>query len=419
MSSTSFLGASNANILFMTYDTSYVGIGCFDPATKLDVAGHATMRSNVVTKGVATFSNDVTLANNGFVTMSTSNNNLGISKSTPVEKLDVAGKIQTSSQFLASSNQDADAPAFTFTGNSNTGMFRPSNNNLAFSTAGTERIRVDNNGYIGIGLSNPTKLLDVNGDTLMRGKVTANDDVTMYSNVTIMGRLNVSNVTYITSNVYIYSSETVQSNLIVNGDGSVGNNFSVQGATLCSSNLEVIGVGSFSNSLILGSNNGKVEFTTSNNMLGVNIARAPRADLDISGGNILAKNFQRLSKSAENSNPLNITINWENAHNANNLYHLVADVYQSITNGNEAGFRTQRLGIGVSNSIVSWYQNPQVFGSSNAYLTLEVVSSATTSKSITLQSSTTWQTTGDCCHGFNIDIVHFPYTSNVGMVYLT
>jgi hypothetical protein len=55
-------------------------------------------------------------------------------------------------------------PSYTFTGDTNTGMWSPSSDAIAFSTAGSERVRITSAGNVGIGTTSPSAKLDVNGD---------------------------------------------------------------------------------------------------------------------------------------------------------------------------------------------------------------------------------------------------------------
>ena len=58
----------------------------------------------------------------------------------------------------------ASAPAFSFSGASDSGMFNPSAGVVAFSTGGVERSRIDTNGNLGIGNLSPSEKLDVVGN---------------------------------------------------------------------------------------------------------------------------------------------------------------------------------------------------------------------------------------------------------------
>lgn len=55
----------------------------------------------------------------------------------------------------------AAAPGFSIAGNSNTGMFEAATNQLGFSTNGTERMRINNLGNVGIGTATPAQALDI------------------------------------------------------------------------------------------------------------------------------------------------------------------------------------------------------------------------------------------------------------------
>src|SRR6185503_4132148 len=63
----------------------------------------------------------------------------------------------------------AATPAFAFVANTNTGVFNPVSNALAFATAGIERLRVSTNGNVGIGTNTPSAKLDVAGNVSVGG----------------------------------------------------------------------------------------------------------------------------------------------------------------------------------------------------------------------------------------------------------
>ena len=65
-----------------------------------------------------------------------------------------AVQLSVNGQIGTSNNGNAGAPDFTFYGDDNTGMFRADADTLAFSTGGTERLRVNSTG-LGIGTTSP------------------------------------------------------------------------------------------------------------------------------------------------------------------------------------------------------------------------------------------------------------------------
>jgi len=89
------------------------------------------------------------------------NNRVGIGTTTPSTKFHVVGQIRASS--FSSANGTSGGPAFRFESDTNTGTFRPAADNYAITTGGSERLRIDANGNVGIGTTSPASKLEVSG----------------------------------------------------------------------------------------------------------------------------------------------------------------------------------------------------------------------------------------------------------------
>jgi hypothetical protein len=79
--------------------------------------------------------------------------------------LTVTGSIDASVQFLGQAADTVSAPSFSWTGDTNVGMYRPTTDTIGFTTAGAERMRVTSTGLVGIGAT-PTSMFQVGPTTV-------------------------------------------------------------------------------------------------------------------------------------------------------------------------------------------------------------------------------------------------------------
>jgi hypothetical protein len=66
-------------------------------------------------------------------------------------------------------------PSITTSGDLNTGAFFPAADTIAFTEGGAEAMRIDSDGDVGIGTTNPTSKLHVNGNVYVSGKTDLQD----------------------------------------------------------------------------------------------------------------------------------------------------------------------------------------------------------------------------------------------------
>ena len=82
-----------------------------------------------------------------------SSGNVGIGSTTINAKFNVHGTIRAENDRFLAGREDAAAPAYAFHDDGDTGMFNVASNILAFSTAGSERMRIESGGDVAIGIT--------------------------------------------------------------------------------------------------------------------------------------------------------------------------------------------------------------------------------------------------------------------------
>lgn len=85
-------------------------------------------------------------------------------------RLNVSGVSTFSTGIVVSAGTTA-SPSISPSGDSNTGIFFPSPDTIAFGEGGVEALRIDSNANIGIGTNNPSQKLEVVGGEIKAGRI--------------------------------------------------------------------------------------------------------------------------------------------------------------------------------------------------------------------------------------------------------
>ena len=123
---------------------------------------------------------DTLLGNGSPMKIDAVNDRIGINTLTPATAFEVNGQ-------ASFGDGTAAAPSITNTGDTNTGIFFPAADTIAFTEGGTEAMRIDSAGNVGIGTSSPTGKLTVSGGRTLLTTAAADSYVLFLNNPSFSG----------------------------------------------------------------------------------------------------------------------------------------------------------------------------------------------------------------------------------------
>ena len=138
--------------------TGKVGVGTTTPGAGLDIATTGTTASAIIVPRDTTAMRP-TVAVNGMIRYNTATSKFEAFENNAWSNL--IGGAQPGFPLLANPIGSAAAPAYSFSGNANTGVYSPGANQIALSTNGTAALSVLASGSVGIGTTAPNSALQI------------------------------------------------------------------------------------------------------------------------------------------------------------------------------------------------------------------------------------------------------------------
>jgi hypothetical protein len=141
------------------------------PLTKITGGEFDNTQGGLIVAGIITASSNLLVSGNLSVGpsgsyMNVTSSGVGIGTLTPQERVHIFNS--ASSNYIRLDNPSGTA-YYGLNSSGDTEIIAATNNNLIFKTFGTERARIDSSARLGIGTTNPSASLDVNGGIRARG----------------------------------------------------------------------------------------------------------------------------------------------------------------------------------------------------------------------------------------------------------
>jgi len=145
----------------------------------------------------------------------------------------------TSASTIEFAAGSAAAPSITTTGDTNTGIYFPAADTTAVSTGGTERLRIDSSGNVGIGTSSPLRTLHVVSNAaetqlLLRESDSSGPQLLMGADSAVSGSIiNASSVSGSNNNLLLQTGGTERARIDSNGNVQINTTNAAATGTTC------------------------------------------------------------------------------------------------------------------------------------------------------------------------------------------
>jgi hypothetical protein len=153
-----FENASGSVVSIDAANGTVTSVALSGGTTGLTVSG-----SPITTSGTITLAGTLAVANGGTGVATSTGTTAIVLSNSPTLVTPTLGAASATS--IANGLGAAGTPSYTFTGDTNTGMWSPAADTVAVSTGGSERMRIDSFGKVGIGTTGITYTLDVRDAT--------------------------------------------------------------------------------------------------------------------------------------------------------------------------------------------------------------------------------------------------------------